>query len=100
MWAEGCLVAALLAVGRDRGDKFVEYEAAGIPEYWLTDPNQKLAGFYQLIDAGHYHPAPIDEQGRFHSTVLAGFWLKVEGLWQEPLPKVMSVAWTLDLLDK
>ena len=25
--------------GRDRGDKFYEYEAAGIPEYWLIDPS-------------------------------------------------------------
>ena len=26
------------SVGRDRGDKFYEYEAGGVPEYWLLDP--------------------------------------------------------------
>ncbi len=88
------------SVGRDRGDKFVEYETAGIPEYWLIDPDRELAEFYQLTAAGHYHPAPFDEQGRFHSTVLPGFWLEVAWLWQEPLPKVMRVAQALDLLDK
>jgi len=25
------------SVGRDRGEKVVEYEQAGIPEYWLAD---------------------------------------------------------------
>lgn len=88
------------SVGRDRGDKFIEYETAGIPEYWLIDPDRKLVEFYQLIEAGYYQPAPFDEKGRFHSMVLPGFWLKVEWLWQEPLPKVMSVARALDLLDK
>lgn len=88
------------SAGRDRGDKFVEYETAGIPEYWLIDPDRELAEFYQLTESGHYQPAPFDEQGRFHSAVLPGFWLKVEWLWQEPLPKVMTVVRSLGLLDK
>jgi hypothetical protein len=36
------------SVGRDRGEKFYEYEAARLPEYWLIDPQVKRAEFYQL----------------------------------------------------
>ena len=87
------------SIGRDRGDKFVEYEAAGIQEYWLIDPDRQQAEFYQLTDTGHYRPADLDEAGLFHSTVLPEFWLKATWLWQEPLPKVLTVARELGLLD-
>lgn len=30
----------------DRGDKFYEYEAGGVPEYWLIDPVREVADFY------------------------------------------------------
>jgi len=88
------------SVGRDRGDKFIEYEAAGVPEYWLIDPDREQAEFYQLADTGRYHPATLDENGCFHSTVLPNFWLKVTWLWQDPLPKVLDIARQLDLLNR
>lgn len=87
------------SVGRDRGDKFIEYEAAGVREYWLIDPDREQAEFYQLADTGRYQPATLDKNGCFHSTVLPNFWLKVEWLWQDPLPKVLDVARKLGLLD-
>jgi Uma2 family endonuclease len=43
---------------RDRGDKFVEYEAAGIPEYWLIDLPRQEAWFYQRGGDGRYHAVP------------------------------------------
>jgi Uma2 family endonuclease len=55
-------------VGRDRGDKFVEYEAAGVREYWLIDPDRKQAEFYQLAETGRYQLAALDGEGRFYST--------------------------------
>lgn len=73
------------SVGRDRGDKFFEYEQAGIPEFWLLDPLTQRAEFYQLNAAGRYQPIqPTD--GVYRSAVIAGFWLREEWLWQEPLP--------------
>ena len=39
---------------RDRHDKFREYEAAGIPEYWLIDPDRRVAEMYQLGPDGRY----------------------------------------------
>jgi len=76
------------SVARDRGDKFQEYEEAAIPEYWLIDPERKWAEFYRL-DARRYVVAFGGEEGIFHSEVIPGFWLRVEWLWQEPLPPAM-----------
>jgi Uma2 family endonuclease len=88
------------SIGRDRGEKFAEYEAAGIREYWLIDPDRQQAEFYQLAETGRYRLPTIDGEGRFHSNVLPNFWLEVEWLWQEPLPKVLDVARLLGLLDQ
>ena len=79
------------SVARDRGDKFVEYEAAGIPEYWLIDPERKQADFFVLVEDGHYRAAALDEQGRFHSHVLVGLWVKPTWFWQDPLPPVLGL---------
>ena len=73
---------------RDRVQKYEEYEAAGIPEYWLLDPRpgRQQATFFQLSAAGTYAAAALDEEGRYHSTVLPGFWLKPSWFWEDPLP--------------
>lgn len=75
---------------RDRGEKFAEYELAGVQEYWLLDPERKRADFYTLDADGRYRLAALDE-GVYHSRVLQGFWLKTEWLWRSPLPKVLEV---------
>ncbi len=76
---------------RDRGEKFYEYEEGGVREYWLIDPQRKQVEFYQRGDSGFYRAIPTDETGIYHSQVLPGLWLKVDWLWQEPLPKLLSV---------
>lgn len=73
------------SVGRDRGDKFFEYEEAGIPEFWLLDPLTQRAEFYQLNVAGRYQPIQPSD-GIYRSAVITGFWLREEWLWQDPLP--------------
>lgn len=82
---------------RDRGEKFYEYEQAGVREYWLIDPDRKQAEFYRRGDDGIFRLVFAGGEGTFRSEVLKGFWLKVEWLWQEPLPSLMSVlkAWEL-----
>jgi Uma2 family endonuclease len=72
------------SLGRDRGEKFSEYEQAGIPEYWLIDPLRHRAEFYQLDEQGLYRLVPPDESVIYHSQVLSGFWLPVTWLWQPP----------------
>jgi Uma2 family endonuclease len=73
--------------GRDRSTKFVEYEAGGVPEYWLLDPLRREAYFYVLGEDGRYHLAPIAPDGVYHSHVLNGFRLQVDWLWRIPLPE-------------
>ena len=72
------------SVGRDRGEKFYEYERAGIPEYWLIDPLREQAEFYQLGAKGRYRMVMPEAEGIYHSAVVPGFWLCVDWLWQTP----------------
>jgi Uma2 family endonuclease len=78
------------SVGRDRGEKFVEYEAAGIKEYWLIDPERKQAEFYRLQSDGFYRLADISD-GVFHSEILPGFFLRVEWLWRKNLQTIEAL---------
>ncbi|MCS7240926.1 MAG: Uma2 family endonuclease, partial [Candidatus Bipolaricaulota bacterium] len=41
------------SAARDQGTKFYEYEAAGVREYWLLDPDREEAEFYMLRE-GRY----------------------------------------------
>ncbi|MEZ4659171.1 MAG: Uma2 family endonuclease [Caldilineaceae bacterium] len=70
------------SVRRDHEDKFAEYEAAGIREYWIIDPRPEVqsAEFWVLNENGQYQSMPVRNQ-IYHSTVLSGFWLKPEWLW-------------------
>jgi Uma2 family endonuclease len=81
------------SAGRDRADKFYEYEEAGIQEYWLFDPRprRERADFHRLNAEGKYEPIPLDAARRFHSALLPGFWLKPEWFWQDPLPSPFSL---------
>ena len=76
---------------RDRGDKFYEYEEAGVTEYWILDQSKKRAEFYHLGDDGTFKLIDSDENGIYRSKTIEGLWLKVDWLWQDPLPRLMSV---------
>jgi len=78
------------SVRRDWRDKYLTYQRAGVPEYWIIDPNTSIAEFYHLHD-GKYQPIEITD-GILRSVQLAGFWLKVEWLWQRPLPEPYDIA--------
>lgn len=68
----------------DRGEKFYAYESAGVPEYWIIDPERKQAEFAQLGGDGVYQVVFSGSQGVYRSKVLSGFWLRVEWLWRLP----------------
>ena len=86
------------SIGRDRGDKFVEYEAGGVAEYWLIDPERQQAEFYHLGADQRYHSMGMGNNGTFRSQAISGFWLRVEWLWQDPLPKVVDVLRELKVI--
>jgi len=86
------------SIGRDRGTKFVEYAQGGVPEYWLLDPQARRAEFYRLGEMGQYETAFAGHEGRYEAQSLPGFWLRVEWLWQEPLPPTLDMLRELGLL--
>ena len=85
------------SVARDRGEKFSEYEQAGVAEYWLLDPLRKQAAIYLLVDGSYQLTRPHDD-GRVHSSVLPGFWLREEWIWETPLPPVLDTLRELGVL--
>jgi Uma2 family endonuclease len=78
------------SVERDYGKKFIEYEEAGVREYWRIDPLRKQVDIYVLTlieeNEKRYHRVELDTQGRLVSTLLPGFALDPKILWQEELP--------------
>ena len=84
------------SIGRDRGEKFVEYEQAGIPEYWLIDPIREQAEFYRL-ERERYRLTDI-QNGMFYSTVLPDFRLRVAWFWEDALPNVVGILHEMNIL--
>ncbi len=76
---------------RDSEIKFAEYEVAGVREYWMLDPDNRTSEFFQLGDNGRYYTAAAGSDGFYRSKVIAGFWLRVDWLWQTPLPATLDV---------
>ena len=83
------------SVTRDRVEKYREYEAGGVCEYWLIDREQRQAEFFGLGADGRYRPLPVDREGVFRSVVLDGLWLKTDWLWQQPTLMAVLKAWGL-----
>ncbi len=82
---------------RDWREKYLEYEVAGVREYWVVDPMSRRFESYTLDAEGRY--TLIEEKtGVVHSTVLSGFFLKPAWLWQEPLPNPLVVLKELGVL--
>lgn len=82
------------SVARDYGDKFEEYERAGVTEYWLFDPEREVARVCELSLIGEkrvYKERPLDAQGRLTSGLLPGFTLDPRLLWQDELPGGMDL---------
>jgi Uma2 family endonuclease len=82
------------SVARDRADKFYEYQAAEVREYWILDPRPgyERADFYVLDEKGRYRPVPVDQDGRYSSTVLPGFWFQVDWVLSAEPPAVLNAV--------
>jgi Uma2 family endonuclease len=82
---------------RDWREKYLEYETAGVREYWVVDPMSRRFEGYVLDAEGRY--VRVEEKaGVVFSTVLPGFFLKPAWLWQEPLPNPLEVLRELGVL--
>jgi len=78
---------------RDYEDKFIEYQAVGVQEYWIIDPlpQKKQVSGFTLNAAGVYESILPDAQGHYHSLLLPGFWFDETWLWQTPLPSPLLI---------
>lgn len=79
------------SVTRDNVEKWREYQAAGVREYWILDPRpeHQSAHFWKLDEFGRFATIPLDDSGVFRSHVLPGFWLDTHWLQGEELPNAM-----------
>lgn len=92
---------------RDWREKYLEYQEAGVREYWVIDPMSEHAEAYVLAAAEaaqgavkappQYRRIP-EEQGAVHSAVLAGLRLPVAWLWKRNRPKLIEALRGLGLV--
>jgi Uma2 family endonuclease len=82
------------SVERDYVFKRRLYEQSGVAEYWIIDEMQSKAVFLRLDSRGKYREVK-PKKGVFTSTALEGFWLRVEWLFERPLPKKAKVLATI-----
>lgn len=85
------------SVERDWRNKYLDYAAMGVREYWVIDLDYEQLRAYSLGADGRY--ATIAEQdGKVYSRVLNGFWIRPADVWQEPLPGTLSLLQELGVL--
>lgn len=77
------------SVVRDWREKYLDFQSAGVREYWVIDPANQRVEAYRLVD-GAYQEI-VHDHGHVDSCVLAGFYLRDEWLWRSELPKVRDV---------
>lgn len=78
------------SMARDWRDKYLEYQAAGVREYWVFDPQSGYSEWYRLAQDGTYELIPLQE-GVYRSVLLDGFYLREEWLLRENLPDPLAI---------
>jgi Uma2 family endonuclease len=82
------------SVKRDYEEKFEEFRLADVREYLSIDNREGHRfrfDYYRLGADGRYHPVEPDEDGRYHSEVLPGFWLDPRWFATDPLPDSLTL---------
>lgn len=78
------------SAARDYGQKFVEYEAGGIPEYWIIDPLRRETKFYRLSSEGRYASQSFNAD--YETPLLPGLRVPVSWLWQTTPPGPIAIV--------
>ena len=73
---------------RDLEEKRTEYEAAGVEEYWVVDGNAQRVVIHCRSEE-NFQVTALSE-GRLESSVVHGFWIRTEWLWQRPMPQELE----------
>ncbi len=81
-------------VTQDREVKRRYYEAGGVPEYWIIDPQHQQIEFLRLIN-GRYQPQPPDSHGRYWWDSIPSLVFFPSQLWKKPTSQ--QASWELSV---
>ncbi len=76
------------SIARDYRDKYNQYEAAGVREYWIIDPLSKKVELHALH--GKKYKPVTETDGWLRSVVLPKFALQPERIFKRPLPPLIK----------
>ena len=68
------------SIRRDRVIKFTAYEAAGVTEYWIANPNARTVEVYILAQGEYASLGEFKEMETIQSQVLAGIEIAINSL--------------------
>jgi Uma2 family endonuclease len=74
---------------RDRREKFIEYEAAGVREYWIVDSVSETVEAHILRGRKFVQRGP--KLDMIQSKVFPGFYIRPSWLWRSRFPSVRSL---------
>ena len=87
------------SVGSDYGCKFREYETGGTHEYWIIDPDRRVADVHERTASGKFRRRKLDSADRITSSVLPRFSLDTELLWSgEQLTNARNLTIVAEML--
>ncbi|BCX03927.1 MAG: hypothetical protein KatS3mg053_1865 [Candidatus Roseilinea sp.] len=66
----------------DIRDKRREYAQAGIPEYWIVDPQAKIVTVLKLVGEGYVIHGEYGRGDTAESALLEGFRVEVDDIWR------------------
>jgi hypothetical protein len=81
------------SVRRDYEEKLLEYQEAGVAEYWIVDPRprNRRVTFYVLRE-GHYERVEPGSDGIHRSPVIHGLWIRPDWLFTADADPMAAAA--------
>lgn len=77
----------------DRGDKFEDYQAHGVKEYWIVDPRHKSIEQYLLKRNKYVLEGKISKPNAIHSMVLKGLVFPAEAAFTVKANLALVKSW-------
>jgi Uma2 family endonuclease len=79
------LVIEILSPGNTKKEmkyKFELYETAGVLEYWIVDPTERIVWQYNLENSQFINHKPLIDEDTLYSSVIPNFSIKLESIFQ------------------